>query len=68
MGHTGPAPLARFLYEADPAGPMALFFWVGSATWWVDPAHSHLEVPAGVAAGGGGIAVGKRIEGRARIG
>jgi hypothetical protein len=43
-GLTMPAPLAQILFRADPRDPMALFFWVGSATHWVDPAQSHPEI------------------------
>ena len=41
MGHSVPALLAQFLYEAEPTDPSAVFFWVGPETRWVDPAHSH---------------------------
>jgi hypothetical protein len=44
MGRTMLAPLTRFFYEADPASPMALIFWVGPGTRWVDPTHSHPDV------------------------
>ena len=31
------------LIWGQPDGPLALLLWVGLATQWVDPAHSHLE-------------------------
>jgi hypothetical protein len=43
VGCSEPAPLTRFPYEASPAGPTALIFWVRQGTRWVNSAQSHPE-------------------------
>ena len=41
VGHTDPALLTQFSYEADPTGPTASIIWAGPETRRVDPTHSH---------------------------
>jgi hypothetical protein len=41
LGHSVPASLTQISYEAGPTAPMALFFWVGPTTRWVDLTQSH---------------------------